>query len=102
MSSETFHLFPKLPIELRRMIWAFALPGPRQIKLFTKPDACLVRRKSTKGLAPIILSANREAREVALRHYETWHNADAFGYQYIDFAIDGIYFEAVDFEMPKR
>ena len=36
---ETFDLFPKLPIELRREIWRFALPGPRLLTLKVPDDS---------------------------------------------------------------
>ncbi|TGO55423.1 hypothetical protein BCON_0092g00060 [Botryotinia convoluta] len=29
----TFHPFPRLPLEIRRMIWRTALPGPRNVAL---------------------------------------------------------------------
>jgi hypothetical protein len=31
-------LFPKLPIELREMVWGEALPGPRVVELFNDPE----------------------------------------------------------------
>ncbi|TGO40480.1 hypothetical protein BHYA_0036g00130 [Botrytis hyacinthi] len=31
--SATFHPFPRLPLEIRRMIWKAALPGPRNVAL---------------------------------------------------------------------
>lgn len=56
----TFHLFPRLPAELRLMIWHYALPGPRLIdresKYRTLPN-------------PSMLSVNTEARRVALKWY---------------------------------
>lgn len=32
----SFHPFPRLPLELREMIWVFALPGPQFITISTK------------------------------------------------------------------
>jgi 2EXR family len=50
--------FRDLPLELRQQIWTLVLPGPRTIPV----NRCLK--------APLALHINREARSVALRHYE--------------------------------
>jgi len=94
-----FHLFPNLPLELRRLIWTFSLPGPRRIIPFTtyntlelSPEGTFSRNHTTyRDL--IALQINRESRSLALRHYTNWHHAASFGYQYVDFSIDSIYFE---------
>jgi hypothetical protein len=33
-ANREFTLFPKLPMELREMVWGEALPGPRVVELF--------------------------------------------------------------------
>jgi hypothetical protein len=96
---QDFHLFPNLPLELRRLIWKFSFPGPRRIIPFTTyntlelgPEGTFSRNHTTyRDL--IALQINRESRSLALRHYSNWHHAASFGYQYVDFSIDSIYFE---------
>jgi 2EXR family len=62
-----FTLFPKLPLEMRLMIWKHSLPGPRLMEVFYEDTTGVC--KSTCSL-PIPLHANREARDVALESYE--------------------------------
>ncbi len=38
----TFDCFPRLPLELRIVIWGFALPGPRLLRV-TAPESCYER-----------------------------------------------------------
>ena len=99
---EIFHLFPYLPIELRNLIWTFSLPGPRRIVPLTTyrtledipPKKTSISKKDL-----VALRVNRESRSIALRHYSNWHHAASFGYQYVDFSIDTIYFEAASFNL---
>jgi hypothetical protein len=62
---KTFHLFPNLPTELRLQVWTQIL----------QPSVVTVRWKSTLGTftstrkPPLILSVNRESREIGHRHY---------------------------------
>ena len=70
MSGEaTFTLFPKLPIELRRMIWKQSLPGPRQGFVY-----CESLRESPFCVSPCriptALHVTREARSFALETYK--------------------------------
>jgi hypothetical protein len=109
MPPTTFHLFPTIPIELRHLIWTFALPGPRRIAPSTVPSHKLTpwdsRSPTPKHCCPynpVTLAVNRESREVALRHYQTWFNASSVGYQYIDFSIDAIYFDAAAFVVQSN
>ncbi|KAN0106503.1 hypothetical protein V8E51_009379 [Hyaloscypha variabilis] len=63
-----FKLFPKLPIELRRIIWRLSLPGQRVVEVFS------------------------EARGVALESYElAFGTAEAEAMVYFDFKIDALY-----------
>lgn len=100
MPSQNFTLFSTLPYELRQLIWFFTLPDPRHIVPFTpyNPELFHTSNKAPKDHSPIALCITRESRALALRHYSTWHNAAALGYQYIDFNIDTICFRASDFE----
>jgi hypothetical protein len=34
----TFHIFPKLPTELRDYTWELAVPGPRLIEVYPRPN----------------------------------------------------------------
>jgi len=63
---ETFHGFPKLPLELRQDIWGLALSTPRIIALeFFKRDH--TRKVTTKSRLCALLGVNKEAREEALK-----------------------------------
>ncbi|KAI0025221.1 hypothetical protein F4780DRAFT_775218 [Xylariomycetidae sp. FL0641] len=77
---QQFAPFPRLPLEIRRLVWELALPRGR-IQLFARAVPWAVWRLSP----PAIAHASREAREVALggavvrgfptagdRHNETW------------------------------
>jgi hypothetical protein len=104
---QDFHLFPHLPLELRHLIWTFSLPSPRRIIPFTtyntlelSPEGIFSRNLTTYHDL-IALQINRESRSLALRHYTNWHHAASFGYQYVDFSIDSIYFEEDAF-VPKE
>lgn len=59
----TFPQFPRLPAEIRRLIWIHALPKGR-IQLFAKN----VPWKNWRLLPPVIAHVCQESREVALNH----------------------------------
>jgi hypothetical protein len=75
-----FALFPYLPLELRRKVWAFAVSIPRVLQIVDTPvrvgNAGLrppmslykVLPASYGGYHPAILSVNRESRNEALFH----------------------------------
>ncbi|KAG4433699.1 hypothetical protein IFR05_010808 [Cadophora sp. M221] len=74
----SFACFQKLPFELRLMVWGFALPGPRVIRL--KPAAnksydfvisSEIATSSIKVVTTIsgVIHAVHESREVSLKHY---------------------------------
>jgi hypothetical protein len=87
---ETFEPFPKLPLELRRLIWRYALPGPRLvtvIEALSSPDSgilfidrCdgsgkvlasgLTRLQEKSAKPPPLLRVCRESRQVALGSYK--------------------------------
>lgn len=64
-----FHLFPKLPHELRLEIWRFALPPPRVVELRPTGRAGKRRFWITDTSPPVLLRVCHEAREVALGSY---------------------------------
>ena len=84
---ETFTCFPKLPFELRRIIWKQTFPASRYMREFYLPHE------------PIALRVNREARAVAMEHYERvpdhdqpvgdplWRGSICFN-GFIDYKID--------------
>jgi len=62
---QSFTLFPKLPLELRRLIWRYSLPGPRIIYIYCWAPLC-----DSFCAMPTALHVNREARGVALELYK--------------------------------
>lgn len=65
-ANDSFTCFPKLPIELRLMIWEFSRPGPCLI--YFQPHS----GKNTywRGNVPVGLHVNRESRQTFLRSYQ--------------------------------
>ncbi|PMD46701.1 hypothetical protein L207DRAFT_507599 [Hyaloscypha variabilis F] len=61
----TFTVFPKLPLELRRMIWSFALSKPRILCMRTFGHETWVRapRRIT------LMSVNRESRSISMERH---------------------------------
>jgi hypothetical protein len=67
---QTFNLFPKLPIEIRCMIWRATFPGP-QLHVWSNVDgACCERIGLLHLRIPIALSVNKESRTEALNSYK--------------------------------
>ncbi|KAJ2897756.1 hypothetical protein MKZ38_004379 [Zalerion maritima] len=60
----SFRFFPKLPPEIRHMIWNLLLPGPRVIKIYR--DAC--NRLAYHSLPrPVLMHTNQDSRQYALK-----------------------------------
>lgn len=94
-----FAPFPKLPLEIRRNIWVYALPGPRIINLLydeVKEDCWSV------ASIPETLHVCQESRIEALRYYILTFGSkvaieesfEAVGRVYFDFAIDSVNFSS--------
>jgi hypothetical protein len=70
-----FTLFPKLPAELRLMIWKAALPGPRLVEVnfgFKNNEFCFgseLASCTSPTAPPAILGACGESRTEALKYY---------------------------------
>ena len=64
----TFHPFPRLPPELRHMIWLSALPGPRGIWTFASANDHPAQARFPKP--PVTSSINQESRIETLKHYQ--------------------------------
>jgi hypothetical protein len=60
-----FHLFSNLPIELRRKIWGFALPGPQIHRIAQSPGVCFV---TSSVFPPVLTQVCSESRSEALHH----------------------------------
>lgn len=83
-----FILFPKLPVEVRLMIWRLAFPPPRRIDISERypyywwhsetpsdvviPPSCLRNKNDphNEDNLPVTLSVNRESRQETLKHYD--------------------------------
>ncbi|KAG0647461.1 hypothetical protein D0Z07_6728 [Hyphodiscus hymeniophilus] len=108
-SLDSFPQFKKLPLELRLQIWNAALPGPRVVRVRTRPirfynrdydsdniEAMMMHAFFSCTSPPTILFVNRESREEAQLTYKL-----AFGCQkldipnmvYFNFELDTLYFE---------
>ncbi|RDL42488.1 uncharacterized protein BP5553_02467 [Venustampulla echinocandica] len=61
-----FHLFPKLPTELRFMVWHFSIPESRVIEVLWNSET---GRYYTDALQPSLLQACRESRNEGKRVY---------------------------------
>jgi hypothetical protein len=69
---ETFTIFPKLPIELRRMIWRLTFPSRRMIDLtlaLQHLGRFCTRRRPADPKLPVALHVNQESRSIALKTY---------------------------------
>ena len=73
VSFDQFNLFPKLPLELRLIIWEFAME-PRRVYLDRTTSEILKFERSMEnpGLhttVPVVLRVNQESRAIALKRY---------------------------------
>ncbi|KAH6722655.1 hypothetical protein BKA61DRAFT_729957 [Leptodontidium sp. MPI-SDFR-AT-0119] len=77
---DTFHPFPRLPLEIRDEIWSLSLPAPRLIHVQTErgeirlpgrqPNQPFAHVWAQKLPVPSILHVCNDARAVGLKHYE--------------------------------
>jgi 2EXR family len=67
----SFTLFPRLPTEIRQMIWKYALPGERIFEVFYRANYFPRLQDLRASNAPLLqlISVNREALSVALQDY---------------------------------
>ena len=94
-----FTLFPKLPYELRHLIWRYSLPSRRVVDVLydDKTGEC----KSPCPI-PTALHVNSEARGVALESYElVFSTQKANAMVYFDFSVDALYIGVGNFS-PSR
>jgi uncharacterized coiled-coil protein SlyX len=108
---KSFAFFPKLPPELRRMVWKFARPSPRVLKIYqfkTAPDDKPELYSTAK--VPSLLHACQESRRIAKEWYELslrWYARikEGEGRIYFDFSSDFLYyplFDGKDMKHPTR
>jgi len=120
------NLFPTLPLELRRLIWSFALPSPRTIEVKSSLEECdsdegdyaseedaeFETNEETKNSSdeqfnnkhdflstkiPAILLTSREAGATGLEHYSISLKQQLSEKSiYIDFARDALHFDRSD------
>jgi hypothetical protein len=110
---ETFTIFLKLPIELRRKIWGYALPGPRVIEIIYVNDRApltshgfyddiqfiihphhLANRGGAAARAefPMLLHVCQESQSFVLEHYQLGFAGHLRHQIYVDFANDLLWF----------
>lgn len=114
----TFHLFPNFPIEIRLVVWKFARPAPRFLKLLCRsphspkikdtrllvhPTGGPPERHDITSTAkvPSLLHASHESRELALKWYRLSFAAQRYPDDlsesqptvYFDWAADGLFGE---------
>lgn len=72
---QTFTPFPRLPSELRNLVWTFALPGPRIIEILRNHSAhhraCVVWKDTHTGLFRIMQTC-KEAEDVVLSQFHSF------------------------------
>jgi hypothetical protein len=104
MASDTFELFPKFPLEIRRAIWLHALPRVQNLLTLKKRDA-LAQESRTRSRRvtryfeqdPVALWVNFESSEVAIRHYVMEMDYFPQINRHADFNLDTFVFNFGDF-----
>ncbi|PVH84873.1 hypothetical protein DL98DRAFT_71805 [Cadophora sp. DSE1049] len=101
----TFTLFSKLPLELRCMVWRFALPPPKVVKISRDLSdgrsasssvlGLFTRRGNPRPSSSVncsLLSVNNESRELALSVYRLDFGNRLARPTYFDCISDSLYF----------
>ncbi|TGO08414.1 hypothetical protein BTUL_0210g00070 [Botrytis tulipae] len=79
-----FHCFPNLPIELRKRIWWYSLPGTRVVQLHWAEGKCW-----SDAEQPVALHVCQESRDTALVHYRlAFKSESSLATTYFDYNID--------------
>ncbi|KAI1393405.1 uncharacterized protein F4822DRAFT_11986 [Hypoxylon trugodes] len=100
---QIFHLFARLPIELRFNIWAYNLPGPRIVEIKYSNEPILTSQLQEDTDRPIIYASSspipvnlhicRESRAEALKRYRLlFGTSPGAGRIYFDNLRDTLYF----------
>ncbi|KAL2074174.1 hypothetical protein VTL71DRAFT_7952 [Oculimacula yallundae] len=98
-----FKFFPRLPAELRLMIWELALPGERVVRIQDFPEcihkhqpSAVCRCIGSKARVPTLLHVCHESRALALKHYTITFENRMFQPTYFNPNLDILYFASVD------
>ncbi|TGO52133.1 hypothetical protein BCON_0147g00200 [Botryotinia convoluta] len=88
MKNAKFHLFPKLPFELRKRIWWYSLPGARVIEFY-----CVEGKYWMEEEQPIALYVCQESRKTALNVYKVLNckPEHTTAITYFDYNVDILY-----------
>ncbi|KAF7921763.1 hypothetical protein BELL_0325g00100 [Botrytis elliptica] len=88
VKSARFHLFPKLPFELRKRVWWYSLPGARVIEFY-----CVEGKFWTEEEQPIALYVCQESRKTALEVYKllNFEPERTTEITYFDYELDILY-----------
>ncbi|PVH84847.1 hypothetical protein DL98DRAFT_528262 [Cadophora sp. DSE1049] len=100
---KTFTQFPKLPTEIRLMVWELVLPGERVVRIeeFTntgrrhKPCASC-RCIGSRACVPTLLHVNHETRHLALKSYTVTFKNRLLKPTYFNPNLDILLFASVD------
>jgi hypothetical protein len=88
-----FAFFPKLPTELRVIIWELSLPKPRVVEISISDDEDSLVAKTDSPL-PAHFKANFEARQVAFKNYPLVFSSILSSPMRFSFERDILYFDA--------
>jgi hypothetical protein len=89
-----FPQFTLLPIEIRRKIWNYTLPGPRVMLVLrseNRPGKYITTAASYGGHHPVALHVNTESRAEAQMTLKPYFGA------YWNLETDALYIEAIDY-----
>lgn len=92
-----FTLFPKLPPELRKIIWTFSTYSERVVEMdskhcFNSKTKRTEHRFFSKTLVPVLLHVNLESRTIGLTIYQELTFAGNVTGTYIDWSHDFVHF----------
>jgi hypothetical protein len=99
-SLKEFPLFPRLPFEIRYMIWRAALPGPRLVVLLYNEDKGACTSRSPLPICLCICSESRKEAKLFYRLMFATHRAEAS--IYLDPHIDEVYLGIGNFHPGPR
>lgn len=92
-----FTLFPKLPAELRKLVWGFALPGPKIVTIFAPKPYAYQNQIEAWYKIPAMLHTCHESRVLAQKAFDRVFGKSLGGNPvYFDFNQDALFFDGVD------
>jgi hypothetical protein len=72
-ANREFHIFPKLPLEIRLEIWRLMIPRGRTVQIEVRRSPIRAREFFILGShtpTPVVLHVNYESRQESLRHFK--------------------------------